>query len=226
GADLETAVGNGIDFMGRAVRYHLGVGEGEGAVHHLVDLRNRAGQPDAVEAVEEVVSDLVDADASPLIPEVGTNVSCVPPFAERADEAAAVEGRITRVEDGVRPNRGARVGASSHVARFLLAAREHDPGLRCAANCRYDDAVGEALEALDWTVAEFDREAQPEAIEMDEGSTMAWGAERAFESVEGTPAAVVDGGATGKEPMCRVIAPDAGTLSERLLTLLAAVESG
>lgn len=224
GANLADAVENAIEFMGRAVRYHLDVGEGEGSVHHLVDLRNRAGQPDAVEAVERVVSDLVEADASPLIPEVGTNVACVPPFAERPDEAAAVEGRITRVEDGVRPNRGGRIGASSHVARFLLAVREMDADLRCGANCRYDDAVADALEDLDWTVAEFDREAQPEAVETAEGSTMAWGARRAFESVAETPAAVVDGGAIGKEPMCRVIAPDAETLSERLLSLLAAVE--
>ena len=224
GADLETAVGNGIEFMGRAVRYHLDVGEGEGAVHHLVDVRNRAAQPAAVEAVEDVVSDLVDADASTLIPEVGTNVVCVPPFAEHPEEAAAVEGRISRVEDGVRPNRGARVGASSHVARFLLAARDLDADLRCGANCRYDDAVADALDELDWTVAEFDREAQPEEIESAEGSTMDWGAEQAFESVEGTPAAVVDEGAVGKEPMCRVLAPDAGTLSERLLVLLEAVE--
>ncbi|MFQ3295114.1 MAG: hydroxymethylpyrimidine kinase/phosphomethylpyrimidine kinase, partial [Natrialbaceae archaeon] len=75
GDDLETAVQNGIEFMGRAVRYHLDVGEGEGAVHHLVDLRNRASQPEAVEAVEGVVSDLVAADASPLIPAVGMNVA-------------------------------------------------------------------------------------------------------------------------------------------------------
>ncbi|MFT4890406.1 MAG: hydroxymethylpyrimidine kinase/phosphomethylpyrimidine kinase [Halobacteriales archaeon] len=225
GADLESAVQSGIEFMERAVRYHLDVGEGEGSVHHLADLRNRAGLPEAVDAVEDVVSDLVDADASPLIPEVGMNVACVPPFAERPDEAAAVEGRITRVEDGVRSNRGVRVGASSHVARFLLAAREMDADLRCGANCRHDDAVTDALDELDWTVAEFDREAQPEEIESAEGSTMAWGAERAFESVEETPAAVVDGGAVGKEPMCRVLAPDAGTLSERLLVLLEAVES-
>jgi len=226
GANLESAVQSGIEFMGRAVRYHLDVGEGEGSVHHLVEIRNRAGQPEAVDAVESVVSDLIAADASPLIPEVGTNVACVPPFAERPAEAAAVEGRITRVEDGIRPNRGARVGASSHVARFLLAAREMDADLRCGANCRYDDAVADALDELDWTVAEFDREVQPEDVERTEGSTMAWGVERAFESVAETPAAVVDGGAVGKEPMCRVIAPDAETLSERLLALLDAVESG
>jgi hydroxymethylpyrimidine kinase/phosphomethylpyrimidine kinase len=224
GDDLETAVQNGIEFMGRAVRYHLDVGEGEGAVHHLVDLRNRASQPEAVEAVEGVVSDLVAADASPLIPAVGMNVACVPPFAERADEAAAVEGRVARVADGIRPNRGARVGASSHVARFLLAAREMDASLRCGANCRYDDAVADALETLDWTVAKFDREEQPAEIETAEGSTMAWGAEQAFDSVEETPAAVVDEGAVGTEPTCRVLAPGAGTLSKRLLTLLEAVE--
>jgi hydroxymethylpyrimidine/phosphomethylpyrimidine kinase len=224
GVDLEAAVGNGIEFMERAVRYHLDVGGGEGSVHHLADLRNRAGQPGAIAGVERVVSDLVEADASALIPEVGMNVACVAPFAEYPEEAAAVEGRITRIADGIRPNRGARVGASSHVARLLLAARELDSGLHCAANCRYGDDVAAALEDLGWLVAEFDRDAQPPEVETVEGSTMGWGTRQAIESVEGTPAAIVDDGAVGKEAMCRVLAPDAETLSERLLGLLEAVE--
>jgi hydroxymethylpyrimidine/phosphomethylpyrimidine kinase len=115
-----------------------------------------------------------------------------------------------------------RFGASRHVARFLLSAREFVPAYRFAANCRYDDRVERALEGLDWTVASFDRGREPTADE--EASTMGWGAKRAFEGASETPpVAVVDDGDVGKEPMTRVLAADAETLGDRLLALAAAV---
>lgn len=60
---------------------------------------------------------------------------------------AGVEGRITRTRAGISPNRGDQFGASSHVVRFLLAARGSDLALRFAANCRLDDEVEAALSA-------------------------------------------------------------------------------
>jgi hydroxymethylpyrimidine/phosphomethylpyrimidine kinase len=123
----------------------------------------------------------------------------------------------------VRPNRGVRFGASSHVARFLLSAREfHD--YRFAANCRFDDDVEAALADLGWPVASFDRSAEPTADE--EASTMGWGARQAFAGTAGAetpPVAVVDDGDVGKEPMTRVLAEDAETLGDRLLALASAI---
>ncbi|USZ69451.1 bifunctional hydroxymethylpyrimidine kinase/phosphomethylpyrimidine kinase [Halorussus salilacus] len=223
GDDLADAVDAATDFLARAVRYPLDAGEGAGAVHHAVGLRNRAARDSTAEAVREVVADLADADASTLVPEVGMNVVGATPYAEDPDETAAVEGRITRTFAGVKPNRGVRFGASSHVARFLLACREFDPALRFAANCRFDSDVESALESLDWPVAEYDRGAEPDAVKAQEGSTMQWGARRAFESVAGTPVAVVDRGEVGKEAMTKVVAGDAEELAERVLALLDAV---
>jgi len=48
---------------------------------------------------------------------------------------------------------------------------------------------------------------------------MQWGARRAFESVEGTPVAVVDRGEVGKEAMTKIVAADSETLAERVLAL-------
>ncbi|MFB6127010.1 MAG: bifunctional hydroxymethylpyrimidine kinase/phosphomethylpyrimidine kinase [Halolamina sp.] len=207
-------------FLQRAVRYPLDVGEGPGAVHHTVGLRERAARDDTREAVEGVLAAVGD-DVRPLIPEVGTTVAGATPYAESTTEVAAADGRLTRTVDGVRQPRGVRFDASSHVARFLLAAREFDPELRFAANVRHDDAVAAALSATDWLVAEFDRRDEPEGE-----TTMGWGARRAFESVRAedpaaTPAAVVDDGAVGKEPMVRLLAADAETLTERVQTLTA-----
>nr|WP_244509924.1 thiamine-phosphate synthase family protein [Halogranum gelatinilyticum] len=173
-----------------------------------------------------MVERFVARDVSALVPEVGMNVVGATPAAEAVDETAAVEGRITRTLSGVNPNRGVRLGASSHVARFLLAARESDPALRFAVNCRFADDVETALSALDGPVAEYDRSVEPESDE--EGNTMGWGARQAFgtrDADEPTPVAVVDRGAVGKERIVKLVARDPAELVERTFTLLDAVEN-
>jgi len=218
GDDLVDAVASGIDLLARAVRYNLDVGEGPGAVHHAVELRDRAARDDTAEAVEGVVRALVDRNVGPLVPEVGTNVAGATPYAERPDETAAVEGRITRTRSGAEPTRGVRFGASTHVARLLLAARERDPDLRFAANLRYDDAVASALADLDGPVAEFDPAD-------DRADSVEWGIGTVFDAVDGTPAAVVDRGSYGNEPIAFVLAQTPDALVDRTLAVLDAVEA-
>ncbi|PSQ13348.1 bifunctional hydroxymethylpyrimidine kinase/phosphomethylpyrimidine kinase, partial [Halobacteriales archaeon QS_7_68_65] len=224
GDALDTAVEDGLALVERAIRYPLDVGEGPGSVHHLAALRERAAREPTAEAVAGVVEALVERDVSPLVPEVGMNVVGATPHAETPSETAAVEGRITRTLSGVNPNRGVRFGASSHVARFLLAAREFDPDLRFAVNCRFGTDVERALDDLDWSVAEYDRDEEPEPVkEADEG-TMGWGARRAFAEREPTPVAVIDRGEVGKEAIVKLVASDAETLTERTVSLLDALE--
>jgi hydroxymethylpyrimidine/phosphomethylpyrimidine kinase len=232
GEPLVDAVGRSAAFIQRAVRYHHDVGEGPGAVHHLAALRNAADRGATAEAVAGVVERVERESVRALVPEVGMNVVGATPYAEAPEETAAVEGRITRTLDGVRATRGVRFGASSHVARFLLSARESHPELRYAVNCRFDAEVEAALVALDWRVAAYDRGAEPD----DADGTMDWGGRQAFddtvgehrvdadtEADEGSSVAVVDAGAHGKEPMTKLVATDAGTLADRLVALRSAV---
>jgi len=219
GDDLRDAVHAGVDLLARAVRYPLDVGQGPGAVHHAVAVREQAARQPTQERVAELVASFERRDVSPLVPEVGMNVVGATPYAEATHECAAVEGRLTRTLDGVCATRGVRFGASSHVARFLLAAREVDPDLRFAVNCRFDAAIEAALSALSGPVAEYERDAQPAAVEREEGHTMEWGARQAFAQCDGTPAAVIDRGAVGKEPMVKLLAPTASVLADRVATL-------
>ncbi|MDG5758665.1 bifunctional hydroxymethylpyrimidine kinase/phosphomethylpyrimidine kinase [Natronococcus sp. A-GB1] len=201
GESLESAVESATDFLARAVRYYYDVGEGHGAVNHAVDLRNAAAREPTAEAVQAVVDRLVDRDVSRLVPEVGMNVVGATPYAESPAETAAVEGRITRTLEGVHPNRGIRFGASSHLAAFLLAARESAPELRFAVNCRFDDEIEDALEELDWVVAE-------------NGSD-----EDVFADRETAPVAVIDPADVGREATVKLVAEDAETLADRTLEL-------
>ncbi|PCR91214.1 bifunctional hydroxymethylpyrimidine kinase/phosphomethylpyrimidine kinase [Natrinema ejinorense] len=219
GDSLESAVEGATDFLARAVRYSYDVGEGDGAVNHMAPLRNQAAREPTAEDVHALVDRFVDADVSSLVPEVGMNVVGATPYAESVAETAAVEGRITRTLSGIKPNRGVRFGASSHVARFLLAAREFAPDLRFALNCRFDADVEVALEERDWPVAEYDRGAQPSEIRDTEGSTMGWGARQAFADREEPPVAVIDRGEVGKEALVKLLAADPDALADRALTL-------
>jgi hydroxymethylpyrimidine/phosphomethylpyrimidine kinase len=221
GEPRSTAVSRSVAFMQRAVRYHHDVGDGPGAVHHLVALRNEAHREETAEAVADLVSRFERGGLGAAVPEVGMNVVGATPYAEAPGETAAVEGRITRTLDGVRATGGVRFGASSHVARFLLSAREYHPELRFAVNCRFDDDVEAALESLGWPVAEYDRTAEPD----DAAGTMDWGARRAF-GAAGTderPVAVVDRGAVGKEPMTKLVTTDADPLAERVTAIASAM---
>ncbi|WP_266075538.1 bifunctional hydroxymethylpyrimidine kinase/phosphomethylpyrimidine kinase [Haladaptatus caseinilyticus] len=222
---LRESVAGATAFMERAVRYHLNVGEGPGSVHHLVELRNEADRDSTAEAVERVVQSFVERDVSALVPEVGMNIVGATPSAESVGETAAVEGRITRTLSGVKPNRGVRFGASSHVARFLLSAREFDPALRFAVNCRFDEDVEAALSTLNGEISEFDRESEPEDVKEQEGSTMQWGAKRAFESASGTPVAIIDRGEVGKEAIVKLLATDTEELQRRAFAVLSTLES-
>ena len=224
GERLEVAVSGATDVLARAIRYHYDVGRGPGAVNHSVEIRTDAAREPTAEAVQSIVDALVDADVSVLVPEVGTNVVGATPFAERLAETAAVEGRITRTLSGVSPNRGVRFGASSHVARFLLAAREEFPTLRFAVNCRFDADVEAALSDLGWAVAEYDRTTEPESVTEREGETMGWAAQQAMADRTEAPPAVIDRGDVGKEPMTKLLATDAETLTERTLELSVCLE--
>lgn len=215
GADLPDAVANAAALLDRAITHGLDLGDGTGPVHHLAAIRARAGAPDALAAVRETVSAFETPELAPLIPEVGTTVAVAPETATEPADVAATEGRLTRVPGGVRAAGGAALGASSHVARLLLGVREHDPNVTAACNVRASGQVREAVrEQL--SVATVDRTAEPTNVD----GTMDWIADHVLTRRNGdAPAAIVDGGAHGKEPMVRLLAPDAATLRERVLGL-------
>lgn len=218
GDSISEAVEFSTQLLQRAVRYFVDVGEGPGAVHHLVSLREKASRTETIETVEAMLTELTRTDIAPLVPEVGMNVVGATPYAETPGEVAAVDGRITKTVDGVRPNRGVRCGASSHLARLLLAVREHDPTVRFAINLRFSEEIEQALETLDGPVVEIDRSNEPTPDI--EGTTMEWLVGAAIEKANGTPSVIFDRGDVGKEAMTRILARDADTALERTVDIL------
>lgn len=208
---LHTAVGRAEDFIYRALRYGYKLGGGHGSVHHMVEIRNDASRYNALEEVRSAVRLFEEEDISPVVPEVGLNYAVATPYALTEDEVAAVEGRITRILDGVKANKGAWFGASGHVARFLLSIREYDTGVEAACNVRHTNAVLDAVEQLD--AVEFDRGEEPS-----DASTMEWSARSVMENRDEPPQAVVDDGGVGKEAMVRLLG-GAEEVRERVVEL-------
>ena len=219
GESVNDAVEQAIDYLGRAVRYHHDIGNGPGVVNHLVDVDDQTAARSTIDRIRTVVDGLIDTDIRNIIPEVGMNVVGATPYAETPDGAVAIDGRVTRQLDGVGRCGEVRFGASGHVARLLMAVREHQPNMRFAANCRFGEDIEHAMERLGWDTLEIDREDQPEEVRSAEGSTMGWIAAEAYDSSDGLPEAVFDRGAPGKEAMTRIITPSASELDRRLQDL-------
>jgi hydroxymethylpyrimidine/phosphomethylpyrimidine kinase len=217
GEPISDAVASGIELLARAVRYNHDVGEGPGAVHHLVELRDAAAREPTAEAVRSVVDRFVERDIAPLVPEGGMDVVGATPYAERPDEVAAVDGGIARTLSRATPVGGVRFGASDRVAATLLAVREADASVRFGATVRYGDDVVTALETLDGAVVDVasgESDAGREAV-----------VAKAVAAANGPPAAVVDRSGPGDRPVATLLASDTETLVARATALLDAVDS-
>ncbi len=140
----------------------------------------------------------------PLVPETGMNIVEAPGEAREPGEVVGVEGRVTR---GLgRPVHGCPApGASSHMARLVLALRRQGVQVSAAVNARPLPELLEAAGRLGLRVLRVDRSREPSPDV--EGGTMEWMASQV--AAAGGADMVYDTGAVGKEPMLRVLAPTA-----------------
>jgi hydroxymethylpyrimidine/phosphomethylpyrimidine kinase len=234
GEDLVDAVAAGTAFMERATRYPLDVGGGPGAVHHLVELRERAARAGTAEALEGVLAAFRARDVGPLVPEGGMDVVAATRYAEAPDEVLAAEGGLVRTVDGVATARGVRAGAGGRAARVLLGAREAAPSLRFAAGCRLVDEPTALASVLDGPVVEADRTtAGPDPTAgvgagdgVDARARRSPAVARAVAGAERTPVAVVERGVPERPPVAWLVAADAAALRLRAFDLLDAAGSG
>jgi hydroxymethylpyrimidine/phosphomethylpyrimidine kinase len=170
GDDLTTAVESGINLLSRAVRYNLDVGEGPGAVHHMVQLRNDAAGTETRETVESIV-DRLPTD-SPFSGEPVT-VAGATPYAEAPSEIVGSE-----------PGQPAQFGAAESLARVLLAVREYDGNRRFAAACPLPSDTDGTCATLSGPVVVVDPEPSDKATEK--------ALSTAIEAAEESPVGIID----------------------------------
>ncbi|MEA3281871.1 MAG: bifunctional hydroxymethylpyrimidine kinase/phosphomethylpyrimidine kinase [Euryarchaeota archaeon] len=189
-------------FVERAIANSSRIGRGVAPVNQTRGVTNDAARYQAIADVSAAVKAIEDSESfGSLIPEVGCNIGSAIPAAQSVGDVAAVRGRIVTVGDGrARAVGCAEFGASSHIARLILAVMQFDPMVRSALNIRYSEAIVSACEECGYTVASFDRKDEPP-----HHKTMDWGAEYAIREAGSVPQVIWDAGGVGKEAMVRIL---------------------
>ncbi len=139
-----------------------------------------------------------------IIPEVRSNMVYATRDAESEGDVIAIQGRITSVERSPRPAGRPALGASSHMARFIIGIMESYPNLRAGINLAYSDRLGEFLESYcddrGWSFFGIDRAKEPDSAKESEGGSIPWKVGEVLRR-EREPKVVCETGAVGKEPV-------------------------
>jgi hydroxymethylpyrimidine/phosphomethylpyrimidine kinase len=187
----------------------------------ILDLGVTEAERQILEEVQQVYQFLrTRPDYVPLIPEVRTNISICRLGAKTTAEVAAVEGRITVVNNLPYAAGPIKLGVSNHTARLLLAAHQKDPHQRAVINIRFNPDLIIPLQEAGLVLYEIKREAQPEAVRQQEKSTMHWVVEATYRDLQKIPDIIWDCGEPEKEPMIRLFAESGKQLIEKIQTVL------
>jgi len=188
-------------FVEHAIRESVPVGTGVAPVNQVAHIRKDAARYEVLDETGRAVEMLTGCESfAKLIPEVACNIAMAIPDACDVQDVAAVSGRIAKLK-GKAVNVGCvEFGASSHVARIILAAMQFNKNIRASVNIKYSMDVLEVCKKLDLTISSFDRADEPEKT-----STMDWGVTHAIKEYGSVPDIISDVGGIGKEPMVRVL---------------------
>ena len=192
-------------FVEHAIRESVTIGAGVAPVNQVAHIRKNAARYDVLDETRCAVEMLTGCRSfADLVPEVGCNIAMAVPDACDVVDVAAVSGRIAKLK-GKAVNVGCvEFGASSHVARIILAAMQFDKNIRASVNIKYSLKVLEICKNLNLTISSFDRADEPEKT-----STMDWGVTYAIKEYGSVPDIISDAGGVGKEPMIRVLGESA-----------------
>ena len=226
GRGLAEAVQGAESFIDFAIKYSFRVGKGRKPVNPMAELYVDAEKYRVLEDVSEAVR-MIEShpEFKVLVPEVGMQVAMATPLASDSKNIAAIDGRIFRHSKGPKAAGPVIFGASSHVARIVLAAMQIDPSKRAAINLRYSPELVEAFKKTGLNVASFDRAQEPKEIKDVEAGTLGWGVAETAKETGVVPDVIYDLGEVGKEPMIRLIGTSATELVDKIMKASGSVGS-
>jgi len=211
GKDLYEAYLNAREFVKICLITETEVGKGLIPVNPLNYLRRELMKIEVLERLKKAFKAFkAIPSAYKLIPEIQSNLAEAVIYPLSPQDVAAFPGRIVRVREEVEAVKGPEFGASSHVARIILAANRFDKNIRAAMNIRYKKEWIERLTSSGvFSIESFSRKEEPTSIKEKEGSTLDWGVTLVCERLKGVPDLIYDEGDVGKEPVIRVMGKDA-----------------
>jgi hydroxymethylpyrimidine/phosphomethylpyrimidine kinase len=210
GNSVVNAVKHAKDFVTKAIRFGFSIGHGYGPVNPMAHLYNEAEKYRVIENVKEAVEILEsNQEFSKLIPESQTNVAMALPLADSITDVAAIPGRIIRIGKSTKASSCPEFGASSHVARTVLAVMKHNNLIRAGMNIKHSERLIKVLEEQGLIVSFYDRREEPPGIKEIEGMSTTWGAEQAIKKTGRVPNIIYHTGDWGKEPMITILGKNA-----------------
>ena len=201
GFSIPDACAAAKDFVTEAITNSSGVGAGVAPVNQIAATLRNAARYRAIADVSDAVRMVEDCESfASLIPEVGCNIGTAISGARSVEDVAAVGSRIVRYKTRAKAVGCVEFGASSHIARLILAVMRFDPAIASALNVRCSEDIISACKDCGYTVASFDRKDEPKLHK-----TMDWGATHAIEDAGCVPQVIWDRGGVGKEAMVRIL---------------------
>jgi len=226
GMDMQDALRRSRDFLHLSIKAAFPFGSGQGPVNHLAGQIKNCARQEVLQEMEGLRDRLIQGKKlGKLVPEVGMNVALGLPWPEGFPDVAAFDGRIRRTKSGRLVVGCPSFGASSHMAKVVLAAKSINPDINCVANIRYNQDTLRAIKGMDLPLAWFDRAEEPGEVKEREGSSLEWGTLRALQghSSPDTVKVIADRGEAGKEPMLRLLGRDCPEILDLLLRLAESV---
>ncbi len=173
------------------------------------------------DAAEKVMGNLCVAverlqrckDFSLLMPEVRVNVVHALPGAQGPSQVAAIDGRITVVNGYPLASGMPKWGGSDHMARLVIEARKHNPGVNAGINFKCDDGIIKVVKkyarekklVFGW----IDRTCEPDEVSKADGMSMPWKIKQLVRIGGRMPDIFYEGDGWGKEPLFVALGIDA-----------------
>lgn len=86
-------------------------------------------------------------------------------------------------------------------------------------NIRFSPNILQACREAGLHVRSFSRCQEPQAVQKEEGRSLAWGMEKLLSEAEAMPDVVFDEGGWGKEPMVRILGKDPGEVAQKVILI-------
>jgi len=159
-----------------------------------------------------------------LIPEVRTNIVYARTDARTPADVAAVDGRITVVNNLPRAAGPIRFGASDHLARLVIELRKFDSRIRSALNFRYNEkihrTVNEWVKLNGLMLGLIDRTNEPPELIGRDRMSVGWKVQELLKNTNGVvPDIAYETRGWGKEPLFLLIGADPIIIVERVIQI-------
>ncbi|MBA3016899.1 MAG: bifunctional hydroxymethylpyrimidine kinase/phosphomethylpyrimidine kinase [Proteobacteria bacterium] len=219
GKSVFEAVKTAKEYTTIAIRFSLNIGGGHGSTNHMAHVLQESERYNCIQKLKSALKRLNAEKCGNIIPEVQSNLGYALPYACKAEDIAAIPGRIIRIGEETRTFGDLEFGASHHIASIILSTMKYNMDYRCAMNIRFSEDIINICMSLGFDVDNFDRSDEPDDTKSKEGYSLKWGIDSVLSKKNSIPDIIFDRGDLGKEPMIRVLGKNPSDVVDKVISI-------